>query len=160
MASVLLDVLVLAGTDMATTPWEQCVVYWLVEHDQARVGLGMSGFDIADFGWSRERATFEAERRFVLALIDAAMNRHGWNRLPFAPPEKSLLDLLKRARQLIVDFTIEAVHSGVEGCWSAREPPTHGLCEVHRVYLHELGCIICNDAPLDAAANTVPNRTK
>ena len=46
LTSVLFDVLALAGTDHAATAWEKALIYWLVQHDQSRIGLGVVGFDV------------------------------------------------------------------------------------------------------------------
>jgi hypothetical protein len=157
LTSVLLDVLVLAGADRAKTPWEKKLVYWLVCHDQSRIGLGVVGFDIAQMGWTRD--DFAAERQFVLDLIDAARGRHGWERLPFTPREEGLFGALGHLRELVSAFPIEAVGPVGDNAWVPDELPVNGSCGVHRVFLHESGCILCNDVPLDAAPEAAPHRT-
>jgi len=151
--SVLLDVLVIAGCDLAVTPWEQQLVYWLAQHDQSRSGLGCVGFDIGDLGWIATE--LDEQKRFVLRMIDATLARAGWDRLPFSPGEDRLRPALERLRELVV----EVDHVAAPGTWVPSELPPHGSCEVHRVYLHETGCIICNDAPIDAPAAIAPHRS-
>jgi hypothetical protein len=90
LAGVLVDLLVLAGVDHASTAWETELVYWLIQHDHARVGLGMVGFDVAELGWTPDG--FATEQQFVLAMLDAASRRYGWDRMPFLPAERLVLE--------------------------------------------------------------------
>lgn len=66
--SVLMSTLVLSGSDLAATPWEQACVTWLAEHDQAVFGLGVVGFDLAELAWTH--ADFEQQHAFVLRMDD------------------------------------------------------------------------------------------
>jgi hypothetical protein len=144
LTSVFFDVLSLVASQHARTPWEQRLAQWLVEHDQSRSGLGVVGFDVAELGWTLE--SFEVQRRFLLQVIDAALAKEGWERLPFQPLESSLFPALAWFRERVErlppqDIPVE------EGTWIPEDPPTWGRCEVHQVYLHALGCILCNDTP-------------
>lgn len=157
LTAVFFDVLVLAGSDLARTPWEKKLVYWLVQHDPARSGLGVLGFDVAAMGWTRDN--FEREKRFVLSIIDAAHRRHGWDRLPFSPRERDLFDALERLRGFVEEFSPDALDQLPDGTWIPDELPDERLCKAHRVYLHETGCIVCNDTPLDVPVGAAPNRS-
>ena len=157
LTSVVTDMLVLVGCDRAQTDWERKFVYWLVCHDQSRIGSGVVGFDVAQMGWTRD--DFEAERRFVLELVDAAIAKRGWERLPYSPREDWALDALGQLRTLVSAFTADAIGKVREDDWVPAELPLHGTCEVHGVYLHEVGCIICNDVPIDEPSNAAPHRT-
>ena len=157
LTSIFFDVLVTAGCDLATTPWERALVYWLVQHDQSRLGLGIVGFDVEEMGWTHE--SFESERRFVTTLVDSALRRHGWDRLPFSPAEEHLFPALEQFRKLVLELPSNVAGSVSNQTWVPGELPDRGLCDVHRVYLHETGCIICNDVPLDAPSAAAPNRS-
>lgn len=157
LTSVLFDVLALAACDLARTPWEHKLAYWLVQHDQGRTGLGMVGFDISDLGFSTDE--FAEQTSFIVSVIDAALNRHGWDRLPFSPYEENLFDALNKFRALVLSFPeSEVVATSLFG-WVPNDSPEFGRCEVHQVYLHELGCIICNDPPIDAPPHVAPHRS-
>jgi hypothetical protein len=54
---VLASVLILAGSDIVTTRWEQELVTWISEHDQSVFGSEVVGFDIDRIAWLRERST-------------------------------------------------------------------------------------------------------
>jgi hypothetical protein len=157
LTAVFLDVLVLTGMDAAKDPWERGLVYWLAQHDQSRCGVGSVGFDIAQMGWTE--AGFDREKGFVFAMIDAALQRHGWDRLPFVPDEDWLFPTLLHFRRLVECFPATAIGSSPPTEWEPGEVPTFGSCEVHRVFLHETGCIICNDAPIGAPAADAPHRS-
>jgi hypothetical protein len=47
---------------------------------KVRSGLGCVSFDLDWLGWRRD--AFEAQQRFVVAVIDAALPGRGWDRLP------------------------------------------------------------------------------
>ena len=111
-----------------------------------------------EIGWSRQE--FDIEKQFVVTVIDHALRRHGWVRLPFSVPEGShVFEALERLRELVVEFPPDAVGQVRADAWVPDELPDSGVCQAHRVYLHETGCIICNDAPIDAPAGAAPNRS-
>lgn len=156
LTSVLFDVLCLAACSLADSDWEQRLAYFLVQHDQSRVGLGCADLDIAELGWTAD--TFELEKRFVLTVVDAALAKSGWKRLGFEPRLESILPTLDRLREMVVAFPASAIPGPDVYKWKPDELPPGGKCEVHGVYLHELGCILCNDEPIDAAPERRPNR--
>ncbi|AKQ68300.1 hypothetical protein A176_005212 [Myxococcus hansupus] len=156
LTAVFFDVLSLAASRHARTPWELRLAQWLVEHDAERSGLGVVGFDVSELGWTLE--SFEAQRNFLLQLIDAALAREGWERLPFQPLESSLFPVLTQFRERVASLPRQDI-CVEESAWIPEDPPACGRCEVHQVYLHALGCILCNDAPLDAPPAEVPHRS-
>jgi hypothetical protein len=137
LTDVFFEVLAIAGTDRATTVWEKCFAYWLVRGDQARSGRGCVGFDIESMGWTK--GDFDAQKRFVVAVIDAARAKSGWDRLAYEPHE-AVFKTLDEFRSMVEAFPLEA--AGAPSGWEWQLPP-NGMCEEHRVYLHELGCILC-----------------
>lgn len=157
LTSVLFDVLALAACRLAVSDWEKQLAYFLVQHDQSRIGLGMADLDVAQLGWTG--ASFENEKRFIVAVVDAALARSGWDRLGFEPSLESVLPTLERLREMVVAFPASAVPGPDAYAWKPDALPTAGECAVHGVYLHELGCILCNDEPIDGPPERTPNRT-
>ncbi|MBJ6762827.1 hypothetical protein JGU66_18845 [Myxococcaceae bacterium JPH2] len=151
------DVLTLAATARARTKWELQLALWLAESDQTILGLGMVGFDVSALGWTLE--AFDAQKRFLLEVIDAAMAREGWERLPFQLDDATgVLTLLRQVREMVEQFPREAIPTPQVKTWRWHEGlPEYGRCELHHVYLHAAGCILCNEAPLDAS---MPHRTQ
>lgn len=144
--AVMFDVLAIATCDLAESEWQRKLAYWVVQHDQSRIGLGAVGFDIAVMGWTTEH--FEQQHQFVLTVLDAALAKHGWERFPLTSTEEVVFHPLKRLRGLVSTFRREHIRPASETDWTPDELPPNGLCASHRVYLHELGCIVCNDTPL------------
>lgn len=130
---------------------------WLAESDQTVMGLGMVGFDVSELGWTAE--AFDAQKRFLLEVIDAALAREGWERLPFeldAAPW--VVTLLGKVREMVERLPRESIPTPNIKPWRWHEGlPEYGLCELHHVYLHAAGCILCNEAPLDVP---MPHRSK
>ena len=140
--STLMCALALAGRGRATTPWERKLMYWLVQHDQERIGVGTVGFDVAELGWTAD--DFDHQRAFVLGWLDAALAGAGRDELPHAPSGTWLDDCLRQLRALVAAFPREAVALPSPDAWVPDEEPPHGRCELHGVDLHESGCIVCN----------------
>lgn len=151
------DVLALAATARARTTWELQLALWMAESDQTVLGLGTVGFDVSELGWTRD--AFDAQKRFVLEVIDGALAQEGWERLPFPLNDDSpVIALLHRVREMVEQLPREAIPTPPAKTWRWHgDLPEHGRCELHHVYLHAAGCIICNEAPLDVP---VPHRTK
>jgi hypothetical protein len=154
--AVFFDIVALAGSELARTPWQRKLVYWLIRHDQSRIGSGCAGFDVGDFGFTPD--DFDAQKRFALDLVDAAANKHGWERLPFEPDCDYVTYALSQFRSLVERLRVEHVAPATPDHWCSDELPSLGLCEVHRVFLHEAGCIVCNDAPLGTPDEAAPHR--
>ncbi|MBU8897491.1 hypothetical protein DRW03_29095 [Corallococcus sp. H22C18031201] len=150
------DVLTLAATARARTTWELQLALWLAESDQTILGLGMVGFDVSELGWTAE--AFEDQRRFLLEIIDGAMAREGWERLPFALHDATwVIALLRQVREMVERLPREALPTPHVRTWRWHDGlPEYGRCELHHVYLHAAGCILCNEAPLEVP---VPHRT-
>ena len=157
LGAVLLDVLVVVGSPRASTPWERRLVYWLCCHDSARVGT--SGIEIHQMGWAKTETELAAQKRFLVEVIDAALAREGWERLPFAPHEGMLFSVLAQLRAMIESVSSATPDERQPTDWRPDELPPHGACAVHGVFRHETGCIVCNDAPLDTPAAATPHRT-
>jgi hypothetical protein len=147
LTSVFFDVMSLAGSALAETPWEQRLAYWIVEHDQTFVGVGCVGFDVADMGWTAQG--FEAQKAFVVKVVDAALARRGWERLRYMPRSETIDEALDGFRKLVEAFPAEAVGRPVSEGWVPGSLPRFGTCDRHGVFLHEhWHCIICNYKPL------------
>ncbi|MCP3098033.1 hypothetical protein LZ198_03980 [Myxococcus sp. K15C18031901] len=155
--SVFFDVLAVAVMPRARTDWELRLARWIVESDQLLLGLGTVGFDVSELGWTAP--DFEAQQRFLVALLDAALDREGWEHLPPALRQGSprLTELLWQVRDMVARFPREVVPlpEGDDFRWPCG-PPEDGRCELHQVYLHATGCILCNDSSLD---EHVPHRS-
>lgn len=138
--SVFISVLLLSGSDLATTLWQRELVCWLAEHDQSIFGRGVVGFDLDEIAWDRE--TFLEQKAFFLKMIDTALARHRWEALDYDPP--FVEGQLKEFRALIENYQLEFVEPNKVWDWNLKKA-SFSKCPVHQVYLHAEGCAICND---------------
>jgi hypothetical protein len=136
---VLVSVLLLAGSDLAESRWEKDFVAWIAEKDQSFLGLGVVGFDLDEIAWSREN--FAAEKQFVLAVIDKALERHRWSQLNYDPP--FVADHLKELRALVEQYQPDFVEAGKTWQFFAKLDQ-FTKCPVHQVFVHSHGCHICS----------------
>lgn len=70
-----------------------------------------------------------------------------------------IVPTLTKLREMVVAFPMSAIPGSDVYAWKPDELPLEGECEVHGVYLHDLGCILCNDEPIDAPPERTPHRT-
>lgn len=139
--AVLSSVLLLAGSDLACTPWEIDFMRFLAETDQDIFGIGVVGFDlIDDIAWFQRE--FQQQKDFFLETVDTAIRRHHWELLDYDPPfAKSQLEDL----HLLVEL-IQIDHVPTENEWDLKWPTSvPEKCQKHEIYLHQYGCLICHD---------------
>lgn len=150
LTSVFLEVLVLSGSILAQTNREKELMIWLAQQDQAIVGIGTVGFDIDAMMWTIDN--FEAEKDFMLRVIQSAMEGLGWEQLDYEPNQDMILQALTTFKEMILVFQQKHVNIDHYLEWSEveddEESPTipvgYPQCETHGVYLSCFGCMICN----------------
>lgn len=146
LTDILIQVLSINASHLAQTDTEIDLAIWIASHDQAIQGRGTVGFDISALPWSIEN--FEAEKRFLLRVVDSAKAKHHWDMLGYEPSEEMVLRSLEKFRELIEDFTTEFISRDnswlpLNGCGAMSKPAKREKCPVHGIYLHEVGCILC-----------------
>jgi hypothetical protein len=137
---VLFDVLTLAGCDLAETAWDHNLVLHFA--DGHRVSRGASGFDLGELPWTSD---WPAEKAFFLRIIDAALGRHGWDRLSYQPPFAA--DSLAAYRAMVAQFRPVPVSTASPdwGDWTtAPRPELLVRCLVHGLFQGDLGCRLCD----------------
>jgi hypothetical protein len=141
LTGLLMDILSLNVSHLAKTDAEIDFAIWLNSHDP-NLGGGNASFDISELPWSVEN--FEAEKRFLLRVVDSAKAKHYWNLLGYEPREETALELLEKFEVLINDFTKEFVGRHPNWVKPVPMPIQREKCSVHGVYLSVYGCVICN----------------
>jgi hypothetical protein len=149
--SVLLSVLLLAGSDLAQSEWERELMTWFAGHDQAIFGLGVVGFDVHEIAWTR--AGLQEQKAFVLKMIELALTRHRWDALGYDPPYAH--EYLATLRKLIEAVTRDSIRPDTNWQSQAR-PEVLAKCARHEVYVHAWGCLICNDGPWETPSAAAP----
>lgn len=144
--AVFCDVLALAGSATAGTPWQKRLILHFC--DSERHGSGVSGIDLLDLPWTRHH---RAEQDFFLHVLDRAAARHGWERLHYDPP--LVRDVLLDFRRMLESSAPRAVTGSWTGDWTS-PPRAHEVdrCVRHLVFPGRYGCRLCDVAcqPVDA----------
>ena len=145
-AEVLMQVLVLAAAALAETESQKQLAVWLAEHDRRR-GADSLGFCIAEMPWHAE--SFDADRRFMVRVTDAASQQNGWEHLNARPNIEHLMPMLGWFHKRFVRLRYEDVNPRALEFWlSDMEPDDPALngfprCKRHGIYLTWLGCPLC-----------------
>lgn len=146
-AEALFNILVLAASALAETESQKRLTVWLAEHDR-NYGVGNVGFFLADMPW--DAASFEADRQFMVRVMDAASQKTGWEVLEYRPNAEHLMPMLGWFRKSFVrlkpeDANPEALENWL-GDMDDDDPVFHGFprCQQHGAYLAWCGCHICN----------------
>lgn len=144
LTSVFVSVLSLAASALAETDHQRELAIWIASHNQAVYGLGLVGFDIAEVPWSK--SNFAEDRAFLLNVIEAAKAKVGWEYLHYSPDEAALFNCLDHFSEMVRAFSIEHALVEEEMIWRfGSKPESLRLCTKHHVYLHNMGCVLCNN---------------
>jgi len=144
LTSVFIETICLAGSDIAVEKYQQDLMIWFSQRDWMLLGMGFEGFDVAEIIWDKEN--FYAQQKFILKVIDLAIEKTNWDLLDYTPGEM-IFGKLTDFKQMIHDFRIECIDT-------ANEIPVRDFndlinrydkCEQHRIYKHPYGCVICNN---------------
>jgi len=115
---------------------------WIVSRDQGIPGMGTVGFDLQDMPWSEKEANFNQQKTFLLNVIQRVKSGVDLNLLNYKP--KHLQNNIEAFEQMISTFLYGHINLEKSLVWM---PPEEKLikCEEHGVFLHEHGCVVCND---------------
>ena len=127
--AVFLDVLALAACDLAESEWE---LRFALLCCNSRIGGGNDGFDLDELPWS-DTGWLE-QREFVLRVVDAALERHRWEVLPYDPPWA--LGYLRQYREIVSGYAPAPPLSSVVGWWEYERVEAHfRRCERHGLFV-------------------------
>lgn len=149
LTDVFLNVLILSGSQLATTDAERRLIVWLAERDQNKRGAGTVGFDIGEMPWDPDN--FADSKAFMLNTIQFAQQKAGWETLGYKPDTGMLFPVLEKFYEMVSAFTVnEILPDSLEEWLGAAEeddPKLRGFpkCEKHDVFLSCFGCQICNN---------------
>ena len=143
LTSVVISLLVLSGSALTNNGWEEDLVVWLASHDQAIFGRGVVGFDLSEIPWNVEQ--FEAEKSFLLKVIERAKSKQDWARLTYEPREDWVINSLDKLYQMVAHFSEKDIDVQSALSWQAEKPTERIVCPKHNVLEHRYGCVVCND---------------
>ena len=142
LTDVFMEVLAIAGSALAQTRSEQAFASWIASRDQAVLGLGAVGFDIAEMPW--HVATFAEDRNFLIRAITAAESKVSWEKLGYEPKEDWLMPCLMRLRMLVSVFGSHDIRASGTAIHSTFSESALSRCETHGIIMHADGCPVCN----------------
>ena len=153
LTDVLIDYLLLSGSELAETESEKRIIIFLAEKQQSVIGLGNADFAMTDIPWDTE--TFESDKEFMLQVTDYAKELSAREttseELGYHPDKKMLEYALNGFERLIKRMTVSAVDKDNLKEWfsdrDADDPVICGYpkCEKHGIFLSMHGCKFCND---------------
>lgn len=144
-----INVLVLAGSELAKSDDEKRLIVWLAEKDQSCIGMGCVGFDIGDMPFNAEH--FGKNKNFLLNVINAAENRLNWERLEYEPNQEFITAVLERFYDMLSKVEVSDINkSALSEYIKASEEDDPILCgfpkcRKHGVFLTCFGCQVCNN---------------
>lgn len=139
LTAVFIATIVIAASSQAVSSTQKRITIWLASRDQAMLGLGTVGFDIAELPW--DLATFVEDRGFLAHSVDRASNQFGWEVLGYTPDAEVLFSKLQQFRRLLEHLKVADLSPA-----QYDDVDEFIKCPTHNAYLHRGGCVICNDA--------------
>ncbi|GAA3146387.1 hypothetical protein ACFQ0X_37190 [Streptomyces rectiviolaceus] len=143
--AVFIDVLTLAVSDLARSPWDYRFAALLTLQDQNVMGRGAVGFDLEDIDWGRSPRQRADAKDFVLRVLDLALRHHRWDELDYSPPHAE--GYLWQYHEVVAAFDpADARPRG--GCtFPGPDEAAVASCVRHRVLSaipHWEGCVLCH----------------
>jgi hypothetical protein len=145
LTSVFIETICLAGIENAREDYEKDLLIWFGQRDWTLLGMGIEGFDISEIIW--DAGNFDKQKAFVLATIEGVFQEKNWNLLSYTPNREWLFEKLLLFKKMIGDYT--STHIDKEAQFEIFEfgegMKKYDTCEIHKVYKHIGGCVICNN---------------
>ncbi|WP_291725602.1 hypothetical protein [Bernardetia sp.] len=142
LTGIFIDTLCLAGSDIAKEEYQKDIMIWFAQRDWSLLGLGIIGFDITEIIW--DKSLFQHQKKFILKVIERALEKANWNQLSYEPREDWIMSSLKTFKRMIEEFNLE--HIEKEEIFEIIPfGNKYQKCEKHQIYLHIEGCVICNN---------------
>ncbi|MGW6271453.1 hypothetical protein [Streptomyces sp. NPDC055060] len=143
--AVFIDVLMLAVSDLARSPWEYRFAALLALQDQNVMGRGVVGFGLEDIDWGPSPQQRSAAKDFVLKVLDLALTRHRWDALDYHPPYAE--SYLRQYREIVDAFDPSDARPRPGRCFPGPDEGAVASCVRHRVLSalpHWEGCVFCH----------------
>lgn len=141
--SVFISVLVLSGSHLAKEEAEIELITWLASRDQSIIGIGTVGFDLTDLPWSTSLEVYNKQIAFFFRVIDRVKQGEDLKLLTYSPP--SVNKYMDSFTAMLKNFDCKYTNQNAAEWWLAPNGKKE-KCKIHGAYLHEKGCVVCNDA--------------
>lgn len=143
--SVFIETLCLAGVEMANKDFKKDILIWFAQRDWTLLGMGLEGFDIAEIIW--DKLIFEEQKEFINAMIDGVINEKNWNLLCYLPDKEVLFNQINLLKEMISSYELKHIDKESQFILFEFEGniKKYERCELHKIYKHIEGCVICNN---------------
>lgn len=142
LTSVFINTICLAGADIAEMDFQKDLLIWFAQRDQEVTGLGCVGFDVSQIIWRKD--IFQQQKKFIINTLDRAASKTNWHLLDYQPNEDRLIDQLISFRKMIESMDETQIESTDQIDLTPFDQH-YEKCQRHQVFLHALGCVICNN---------------
>ena len=142
---VFISLLSLAGSQIVKRKNEIRLISCIASCDQTRRGFGCVSFDIADLPFSEEIEDFEKDKKFLISSSKRVISQKDWHSLGYNPDVERAIHNQNEFIKLLTSFSYNHRQAFEQSDFYLAEKLSGDKCKKHGVYLHELGCVVCND---------------
>lgn len=143
LMDVFIDAMLVCELQLAKSESEKMLMSFLSIKQQGIVGRGTVGFDIVEMPWRRD--SFDADKKFILRVIQNAKEHDNWDVLEYEPARSHLMYALDRFEKLINRMSIDDVDEQNYQEW-IEDFPIVSRCNKHKIIMYKpFGCKICNE---------------
>ncbi len=140
LTAVFIDTLCITGGIIAASEAEKEILVRLAGQDASIFGDGFTGFEIGElFEGLDNRIVSE----FLMRVAASALSGVGFEKLPYAPDTSLLSAAVNQFSSMLVSYGSSEMRNPSE--WSGLAGSTYVKCPIHGIYLHSLGCVVCNN---------------
>lgn len=149
LTSSFINIFGLSGSALAKREQDKKLVVYVLEKNQSVVGIGTVGFDVGSLPWDINN--FEADRTFILSVVNGMRNKLGWEKLQYKPSEEHILRCINEFERLILNINKSDINIDEINEWLTEAEPNDPInnnfpiCPVDGVLLTLHGCQVCTD---------------
>ncbi|MBK6962567.1 MAG: hypothetical protein IPH20_01190 [Bacteroidales bacterium] len=139
LTAVFIDVLCLSGGKLAESDFQKEIMVRLAGMDASIRGSGFTGFDPEDLfnGIDPQEGS-----RFLQLVCENASAEPEWKGLSYNPDRKMLRDAIGRFSFILSE--VGKISGNIVLMDFSKN--SYFQCPVHGAYMHESGCVICNNS--------------
>jgi len=104
---VFMDILASTNYHLLVDEHDNKLVKWILNHHEARMGDGFSGFDIGKMPWAKDN--FYEDRDKLISIINKMKNKANWTGLGYEPNEKILYGFINQFIDLLLKMSAEDI---------------------------------------------------
>lgn len=139
LTAVFIDALCLTGGKIARRDSQKEIMVRLARMDASIRGDGFTGFSLESLFQGLDAGEGS---RFLQVVCKAVLAESRWNGLPYSPDVKLLHQAIGRFNTMLQ----KAEDTMIAAANVVPVRAVYRQCPVHGAYMHESGCVICNNS--------------